>query len=315
MTIRATAALLLGTLAITAGATNDNLRGKNNKNNNNEVESRERVLIDMDMNMGLGEMVCKERVPIDGSVICTFRTMPPADMMTANVHHDCLYNSRTRTNFCLGMEVYRASFSDLPDATVVQQPVIPIQQRPVQQQPSVQPNPAVGFVGSCPSVPQATGMLCYQYVPVGSREVSCYFGRTQCNCALNDDPSVAEQWQCRPIPEDSFVGGGGGVVQTEPPPAPVQEEQEPPPVVTRPVVPNPAVTVVDTNPVTNIDAMVVSPNRHRPRKPRRGSPFDAIALHSIRFDSALDSHTLFFVFGSFLRSFVPSFEFSSKTKW
>lgn len=251
MMIRAaTAALLFGTLAVSTGATGVNLRGNNGGGDGDEVARRERILMDMDMLLDFGEMVCKERIPFDGSVVCSFRTVPPTDMITSNVHHDCL-RSNDGTNFCLTAEVYRTNFGDVPQQPVQQRPVQqqPVQQQPVQQQPVQQmPVQQVGAVGRCPSAPQATGQACAQYIPMGSRETSCYFGRTQCNCALSDDPTVTEAWNCRLIPNDAYAVPQPDLVQ-QPKPQP-----KPQPVVSRPVT-NPAVTVVPP-PVTNVDAVI-----------------------------------------------------------
>lgn len=212
MMIRAVAALLLGTLAMAAG-NNESLRGNNNKR-----EETNRALQQMGRGMDLGEMACEELG--DGSVVCTFRTMPPMDMNTANLHHDCLWSSKQRTNFCLTSEVYRTSFLNVPvdpsnqqaGVVAVNPPLVavnpsrPVQQQPVQQEPVV----SLPFVGRCPSIPQATGMACARYIPQGSREASCYYGRTQCNCATNDDPSVTEGWTCRMVPDDvNFVTNPG----------------------------------------------------------------------------------------------------------
>lgn len=225
-----TAAILL-TLAIVS-ATTENLRGNNNnynnkkKNNYNDKQpdEQERSLMNIDMNVGLGEMVCKERVPVDGSVVCTFRTIPPKDLVTNYVHHDCL--NAGGSNFCLGIEVYRMRYTDIPDAAFQPNPPSPIQQLPQQQQ---QQQVTVGSVGKCPSLPQATGMACAQYVPVGATDISCYFGRTKCDCALHN--AVTEGWSC-------------GLMLETPPATEV--------VVTKPVT-NP-ITV--TPPLQNIDANI-----------------------------------------------------------
>lgn len=237
--IRTVAALL--TLAL-ASATTENLRG--NSNNDNQVVAsspdERRVLTDMDMNIGLGEMICKERLPVDGSVVCTFRTIPPKDTVTDYVHHDCL--NAGGSNFCLGIEVSRIRYGDVPDSAFqVQQP--PPQQQQEQQQPPPQQQQqqqvTVGSVGRCPSFPQATGMACAQYVPTRATEISCYFGRTKCDCKLEN--AVTQGWSCGLIPDT--------VTQPEV-------------VVTNPVT-NP---ITATPPVQNINAniqsaVVVSPTQ------------------------------------------------------
>jgi len=166
-------------------------------------------------------------------------------MLTSNVQHDCLFSNGS--NFCLTAEVYRTNYGDIQQKPVQQRPVQqqPVQQQPVQQQPvQQQPIQQVGAVGRCPSAPQATGVACAQYIPNGSRETSCYFGRTQCNCALSDDPTDTETWNCRMIPNNAL-----------PQPDLVQQPKpEPQPVVSRPVT-NPVVTVVPP-PVTNVDAVI-----------------------------------------------------------
>jgi len=150
-------------------------------------------------------------------------------MLTSNVQHDCLFSNGS--NFCLTAEVYRTNYGDIQQK--------PVQQRPVQQQPIQQ----VGAVGRCPSAPQATGVACAQYIPKGSRETSCYFGRTQCNCALVDNPSVTETWNCRLNQDDTYAVPQPDLVQQPKP------EPQPQPVVSRPV------TVVPP-PVTNVDAVI-----------------------------------------------------------
>jgi len=229
--IRAAAALLLGSLAMAAG--NENLRG----NSKSQEEERDLQQMAMGTNLDLGEMDCVEQE--DLSVVCTFRIMPPADFTTANILKDCPRGKNG--SFCLTSEVYRSTFGDLP--SIIQRPQPIQQQPPVQQQPPppVQQQPVqLPFVGRCPSAPQATGMACARYIPSGSRNTSCYFGRTQCNCALNDSPSVVETWSCRLIPNDISVQP---IQQSPVQQQPVQQQPETV-VVTTPVKP---VTVIDAN--------------------------------------------------------------------
>jgi len=88
--------------------------------------------------VGMGEMVCKEFIPYDGSVVCTFRTMPPADLVSRNVHHGCIYGSQTTgSNFCLAAEVYRAvyAYGDVAIPVISNNPVTTV----TPLQPVVQP--------------------------------------------------------------------------------------------------------------------------------------------------------------------------------
>jgi len=225
-------------------AGNENLRGNNNNSKPQEEERDLQQMMNMGTDLNLGEMDCVEQEE-DSSVVCTFRIMPPADFTTANILKNCL---RGRDgNFCLTGEVYRSKFGDVP--SIVSRPQAGETQplRPVQPQtppPIVQQQPAqLPFVGRCPSAPQATGMACARFIPSGSRDISCYFGRTQCNCAANDNPSVVETWFCRLIPDDP--------VQQQP----VQQQPETPVVVTPPVNP---VTVIDAN-INSVTAPASAP--------------------------------------------------------
>ena len=113
-------AFVLATLAITSTASengsNTLLRGKNQKDSNVDgTLPQERKLNDI-MNLGVGQMVCEEREPYDGTVVCALRMKTPKDLTTASVMHDCIMrSSRDGSNFCLGSQVYRVPFNDVPE--------------------------------------------------------------------------------------------------------------------------------------------------------------------------------------------------------
>ena len=76
--------------------------------------SSSRTLIDMP-NLNLDQMVCTEHIPLDGSVVCTFRTIPPSDKSSGKIHHDCLRSTVMGHSYCISTEVYRANFNDVPN--------------------------------------------------------------------------------------------------------------------------------------------------------------------------------------------------------
>ena len=120
-------AFVLATLAITSAASengsNTLLRGKNQIDSNVDVTlPQERKLNDI-MNLGVGQMVCEEREPYDGTVVCALRMKTPKDLTTASVMHDCIMrSSRDGSNFCLGSQVYRVPFNDVPEESQLPPP-------------------------------------------------------------------------------------------------------------------------------------------------------------------------------------------------
>lgn len=194
------------------------IRGKQEENSEIAQDDQQRNLVEIDMSIGLGKMECKEH-PSDGSVVCTFRTMPPTDLSTGKLMHDCMFGS-SMGNFCLSTEVYRIPFNEVPPSS---QEVINI----VPQNPPPRPaNPyPVGSVGFCPTRQQNTGVGCSQYIPAGQTSTVCLYGQTRCECNVrNNNLAIPAAWNC-------FV------VQ------PQQQTPKPPPMVlpapTPAVVPNP----------------------------------------------------------------------------
>lgn len=98
-----------------------------------------------------------------------------------------------------------------------QKPVVlpePPQEPVVLPQPPIQPlpQPINGGGGDrgdgCPFSVQP-GTACAQFVPAGSNEQSCLYGRTQCNCALQDGIAQQDGWVCRTIGGGSNTNGSG----------------------------------------------------------------------------------------------------------
>jgi hypothetical protein len=226
--------IFLATLAVASSANKESTSLLRGNGNNGEPEALGRELLEMDMNMGLGRMVCQERIPVDGSVVCQFRVMPPSDLTTDEILHDCLYSSATGSNFCLSSDVNRVRATEVPDYAFFNDPSVSVPpQNPVT--PSVLP---IGQVGVCPSVPQNSGLACNQYIPAGGSATVCNYGRLRCECSVND-PRVASAWSCFVTPEDPF-----------------------PPRVPAPV-PAPVPVPVPTPQTINVDInqVVVSPTR------------------------------------------------------
>lgn len=197
-------ALLIATLAV-VGSANDNesstlLRGNSIKQAQTQeavdvdvdVDER-RNLVALDMTIGLGEMICKEHPRKDGSVVCSFRTMPPTDLVSNTIQKDCLYTTTSNSNFCLATQVNRVPFNyEIPEASDVTQGVIDV-------------------VRNCPGIQPNTGLACSTFIPLGVSETSCTYGQMKCNCNLqNNDRSIAVGWDCGQAPEDT---NGSGVTQ------------------------------------------------------------------------------------------------------
>eukprot|EP00535_Pseudo-nitzschia_heimii_P009373 CAMPEP_0197179730 /NCGR_PEP_ID=MMETSP1423-20130617/4577_1 /TAXON_ID=476441 /ORGANISM="Pseudo-nitzschia heimii, Strain UNC1101" /LENGTH=215 /DNA_ID=CAMNT_0042629675 /DNA_START=124 /DNA_END=768 /DNA_ORIENTATION=+ len=49
-------------------------------------------------------------------------------------------------------------------------------------------------VGECPNWPQATGIACWQYIPMGATKTTCFYAATQCDC----DTAMGITWTCQP---------------------------------------------------------------------------------------------------------------------
>ena len=172
--------LTLASLA--ASGMSSSIRGRQTENS--ELSQDKRNLVEIDMSIGLGKMACEEH-PVDGSVVCTFRTTPPADLNTGRMVYDCL------TGFCLSTEVNRIPFNEVPkeDTQVIDVPP---------QKPSQPVNPyPVGSVGTCPARQQNTGVGCSQFIPNGQTSTVCLYGQTRCECKLQENnPAIAVGWNC-----------------------------------------------------------------------------------------------------------------------
>jgi len=200
--------IFLATFAVACRANEEStslLRGNGNKG---EPEAPGRELIEMDMNMGLGEMVCKERIPVDGSVVCQFRVTPPPDLTSSTIQHDCLYSSAMGSNFCLSANINRIRHNEVPE-NAISNPTVS-DPPPNIVTPAVLP---VGQVGVCPLAVQNSGLACNQYIPTGGSATVCVYGRLRCECSV-DDPGVASAWDC-------FVTPPGPDSTPAPVPAPV----------------------------------------------------------------------------------------------
>jgi len=63
--------------------------------------------------IGMNEMVCNESIETkDGSIVCSFRIMPPTIEKASNLIHDCLFSPTMGDNFCITSEVSRSTFTD-----------------------------------------------------------------------------------------------------------------------------------------------------------------------------------------------------------
>jgi hypothetical protein len=153
------------------------------------------------MTIGLGEMICEEHPRLDGSVVCSFRTMPPTDMVSNTIQKDCLYTTTSDTNFCLATQVNRVPFNyQIPDGSDVTQDVMIVQPvNPIQPLRPVRP-----VLGTCPFFQPNTGIACSTYIPLGLSENSCTYGQMKCNCELqNNNRNIPVGWDCFLAPEDT----------------------------------------------------------------------------------------------------------------
>jgi len=116
------AVLLLSTTVTAIGSTRNIVQ-------KNEEHEPHRALM---ATAGLNGMDCHESVDTnDGSIVCTFRVMPPAATTTSNnpkLIHDCLFTSGS--NFCITTEIYRATYDQANQATANQQTTAAANQNP-----------------------------------------------------------------------------------------------------------------------------------------------------------------------------------------
>mmetsp|Transcript_943 Transcript_943/g.1038 ORF Transcript_943/g.1038 Transcript_943/m.1038 type:complete len:158 (-) Transcript_943:695-1168(-) len=105
---KAIRAVLFLTTATTAvvGSTTRNIARKNEEIVVSQEQHQEpRALI------GLNQMECTESLDTnDGSIVCTFRIMPPVAYSTSNnpnLIHDCLFTNGS--NICVTTEIYRST--------------------------------------------------------------------------------------------------------------------------------------------------------------------------------------------------------------
>ncbi len=219
--------------SLAASGMSSSIRGT--RTENSELSQDKRNLVEIDMSIGLGKMACEEH-PVDGSLVCTFRTTPPADLNTGRMVYDCL------TDFCLSTEVNRIPFNEVPKEDTQIVDVVP------PQKPSQPVNPfPVGSVGTCPARQQNTGLGCSQYIPIGQTSTVCLYGQTRCECKLQENnPAIAVGWNC-------FVVQ----LQTIPP--------KPPPVVlpAPTVAPRPVVLPNPMGPPVSNAFSEVSPKQNR----------------------------------------------------
>jgi hypothetical protein len=202
-------ALLIATLAVVGSANNESstlLRGNSVKQEQEafdvDVDER-RNLVEIDMTMGFGEMVCKEHISLDGSVVCTFRTTPPTDMVSNTIQKGCVYTTTSNSNFCLASQVNRVPYNyEVPDASQAIEVVIQTVKPVPPSQPVLPTQPVTPVIGACPSFQPNTGITCSMYIPIGNTETACVYGQLKCSCALqNSDRSIAVGWDCFIIPE------------------------------------------------------------------------------------------------------------------
>lgn len=115
--------------------------------------SSSRALVDGN-NIALNQMKCVESVPIDGSVVCTFRTIPPADMNSGKTNHACLSSQAMGDkSYCISTLVYRANVNDVP---VYPDPILPPPPTDPMPPAQVGGNPLMGG-GIPPGIPTGTG--------------------------------------------------------------------------------------------------------------------------------------------------------------
>eukprot|EP00751_Fragilariopsis_kerguelensis_P043779 CAMPEP_0170986178 /NCGR_PEP_ID=MMETSP0736-20130129/5931_1 /TAXON_ID=186038 /ORGANISM="Fragilariopsis kerguelensis, Strain L26-C5" /LENGTH=297 /DNA_ID=CAMNT_0011410271 /DNA_START=74 /DNA_END=967 /DNA_ORIENTATION=- len=123
------AVLLLSTAATAVGSTTRNIVHKNEEIaavSTSQIEEEEHRSL---MTVGLNEMECHESLDTnDGSIVCTFRVMPPAATTTApKLIHDCLFspsmNNGSGSNFCVTTEISRSTLGEVANhqATANQQ--------------------------------------------------------------------------------------------------------------------------------------------------------------------------------------------------
>lgn len=189
------AAAIFATLAVHGAAAQNHINGssdvrdagiglRGNKQEQQQDETR-RDLVTVNMDIGAGDMVCNERVPYDGTVVCTFRTLPPSlQRDLPRIHHDCLHRKSSGSDVCLTAEVSEEFF---PGETPSPTPVAP------QGQPPQHLHGA--HRGECPDTPQRSGTSCYDSIPLGKTETTCVYGSTRCDC----DMSSGDAWSCKPI--------------------------------------------------------------------------------------------------------------------
>lgn len=192
-------ALLLATLAVVGGAST--IRGNNNNKAQDSEDIATRDLQVDNMGIGLNEMVCQQQ--LDGSVMCSFRTMPPTDLTTVKTLGDCV------SNFCITSDIKRVPFSQVPSvpANPVRPPVV------------TNPNP-VGTVGQCPATQPLTGLACSQFIPRGATAIACVYNQMRCECMLDaSNPTVGVGWDCF-IPQRPVVPNPVAAPVPAPVPAP-----------------------------------------------------------------------------------------------
>ena len=175
-----------------SSSSTSSIRG-NTKQQNDQDSDSPRDLVEIDTTMGLGEMDCKEHPLGDGSVVCTFRTMLPTNFTPGKLLYNCV------GTVCLASEVHRVLPDQIPPGALVT--TTPQKPQPLPAEPvipvAVNPNP-VGSVGTCPDRQPNTGWGCTHYIPERATETLCVYGRTRCQCRLQDnDPTIAVGWTCR----------------------------------------------------------------------------------------------------------------------
>mmetsp|Transcript_19086 Transcript_19086/g.21035 ORF Transcript_19086/g.21035 Transcript_19086/m.21035 type:complete len:305 (+) Transcript_19086:121-1035(+) len=141
-----------------------------------QQEHRRSLMIDI----GLNEMECHESLETtDGSIVCTFRIMPPTttDTSTTTTNpntllQDCLFlttigNDDRGSNYCLTTEVYRSTSDAANQAN--------------DQQANAK-NPATGQQQDCPTYKPQSGSQCGGWIPTGATARNCMYGDNRCDC-------------------------------------------------------------------------------------------------------------------------------------
>jgi len=194
MTTRSITASVGSTRNIVSKKEGTIIDGSSSSSSSSTSSHHRRSLIELD------EMVCQPDISDDGSIICTFRTMPPTDMTSTNTHHDCLYHSKMGGNICIATEVSRATFDQAnggltsgsgptPGSTPGSTPGLGSTDNNKGND-----NHSI-YEQKCPAIVPRSRSQCGGWIPTGANEANCMYGSTPCKCVRNDNASLMV-WNC-----------------------------------------------------------------------------------------------------------------------